>query len=247
MEPAPDFDHTFKVRRESAWRARAPRAAAPPSTCRRCRRRRRRRRRRRLRAPPSSLPAQILLVGDSGVGKSSLLLRFATGDFEELSPTIGVDFKSKVVDAGGKRVKLTIWDTAGQERFRTLTSSYYRGAQGVVLVYDVTRRETFDALAEVWLKEVEAYATVEDAVRCVVANKSDLAAARAVSKAEGAEFARRGGCLFVETSAKDDVAVGQAFEELVLRILETPALLGAGPAGLGLRRAAPPARGACCG
>ena len=98
---------------------------------------------------------KVLLVGDSGVGKSSLLLRFTTDDFEELSPTIGVDFRLKFVRVDGKKVKLTVWDTAGQERFRTLTSSYYRGAQGIVLAYDVTRRETFENLMDIWLREVE--------------------------------------------------------------------------------------------
>ena len=92
---------------------------------------------------------KLLLVGDSGVGKSSLLLRFCNDTFEELSPTIGVDFKLKYMDMAGKRLKLTVWDTAGQERFRTLTSAYYRGAQGIVYVYDITRRDTFEALAEV--------------------------------------------------------------------------------------------------
>ena len=101
---------------------------------------------------------KVLLIGDAGVGKSSLLLRYTEDKFDEaLGSTIGVDFKVKTGEADGKRVKLTLWDTAGQERFRTLTSSYYRGAQGVVLVYDVTRRATFDDLQR-WLEEVDAYA-----------------------------------------------------------------------------------------
>ena len=100
---------------------------------------------------------KVLLIGDAGVGKSSLLLRYTEDKFDEaLGSTIGVDFKVKTVEADGKRVKLTLWDTAGQERFRTLTSSYYRGAQGVVLVYDVTRRATFDDLQR-WLEEVDAF------------------------------------------------------------------------------------------
>jgi Ras-related protein Rab-18 len=84
---------------------------------------------------------KVLLIGDSGVGKSSLLLRFIDDAFEEVSPTIGVDYKQKLVQQGSKRLRLTIWDTAGQERFRTLTSSYYRGAHAIVFVYDLTRRE----------------------------------------------------------------------------------------------------------
>jgi small GTP-binding protein len=100
---------------------------------------------------------KLLLVGDTAVGKSSLLLRFTDGSFDtDVQATIGVDFKVKMMRVSGKVVKATIWDTAGQERFRTLTSSYYRGAHGVVLVYDVTRPETFRRLSQ-WLSEVENY------------------------------------------------------------------------------------------
>ncbi|KAI3429564.1 hypothetical protein D9Q98_005651 [Chlorella vulgaris] len=188
---------------------------------------------------------KILLVGDSGVGKSSLLLRFSTGGFEELVPTIGVDFKAKVVDVGGKKVKLTIWDTAGQERFRTLTSSYYRGAQGIVLVYDVSRAETFDSLADIWLREVDMYGTVEECIKMVVANKSDLAEQREVSREMGLQFAKAHGCLFVETSAKGNVAVDQAFEELVHKILETPSLLASTGSTFGLK-SKQPQQSSCC-
>jgi GTPase SAR1 family protein len=269
------------------------------------------------------------------------------------TPSAGVDFRVKYLTLGGKRVKLTVWDTAGQERFRTLTSSYYRGAQGIIFgaclwgcsrsrvagghacdagrqlccmlhahaagrmapcdcrrcrhpsflaqqltptppcahptprpapraVYDVTRRETFEDLERIWMKEVDIYSNIEDAVKMVVANKVDLVrpcflqrprswggrrrarghrreravavqraawmggatdeaatdsnrnqpttnlpkeSARAVSTEEGHAFARDNGCLYVETSAKVNIAVGQAFEELVQKILETPALL----------------------
>lgn len=173
---------------------------------------------------------KILLVGDSGVGKSSLLMRFTAGEFEESSvPTIGVDFKLKFVNLQNKRLKLTVWDTAGQERFRTLTSSYYRGAQGIVYAYDVTRRETFESLDEIWMREVDMYSTIEDAVKMVVANKLDKESEREVSREEGQAFARQHGCLFVETSAKTNLAVAQAFEELVLKILDTPNLLDQAP------------------
>lgn len=197
--------------------------------------------------PEPDYTFKILLVGDSGVGKSSLLLRFATGGFEELVPTIGVDFKAKVVHQGGKTVKLTIWDTAGQERFRTLTSSYYRGAQGIILVYDVTRAETFDSLADIWLREVDMYNTVDECIKMVVANKTDLAEQREVSTDVGVQFARAHGCLFVETSAKGNVAVEQAFEELVLKILETPSLLASSSSTFGLKAKQPDAASSCCG
>ena len=168
---------------------------------------------------------KLLLVGDSGVGKSSLLLRFCNDTFEELSPTIGVDFKLKYMDMAGKRLKLTVWDTAGQERFRTLTSSYYRGAQGVIFVYDISRRETFENLAEIWAREVDMYGTVRDCVKIVIGNKSDKEAERAVSKDEAREFARENGCLFLECSAKTKAFVQEAFEELVRGVLETPSLV----------------------
>nr|XP_027108714.1 ras-related protein RABC2a-like [Coffea arabica] len=117
---------------------------------------------------------KILLIGDSGVGKSSLVLSFISQQYlQDLSPTIGVDFKIKLLTFGGKRMKLTIWDTAGQERFGTLTSSYYRGAHGIILVYDVTRRETFTNLSEIWAKEVELYSTNHDCIRILVGNKVD--------------------------------------------------------------------------
>ncbi|KAB2008742.1 hypothetical protein ERO13_D10G109100v2 [Gossypium hirsutum] len=148
---------------------------------------------------------KLLMIGDSGVGKSSLLLSFTSDSFEELSPTIGVDFKVKYINAGDKKLKLAIWDTAGQERFRTLTSSYYRGAQGVIMVYDVTRRETFTNLSDVWAKEIELYSTNQDCIKMLVGNKVDkvfdmIAAACCLSLFDlvrfwGFEF----GCLSVQS------------------------------------------------
>jgi Ras-related protein Rab-18 len=168
---------------------------------------------------------KVLLIGDSGVGKSSLLLRFTSDTFDDLSPTIGVDFKLKMMSLQGKRLKLTIWDTAGQERFRTLTSSYYRGAQGVILVYDVTKRETFTNLSDIWLKEVERYSTNQDCIKMLIGNKVDLEESqRVVTKREGIAFARQHGCLFLEASAKTSINVQRCFDELVQKILDTPSL-----------------------
>lgn len=168
---------------------------------------------------------KLLLIGDSGVGKSSLLLRFTSDSFDDLSPTIGVDFKLKLMTIGGKRLKLTIWDTAGQERFRTLTSSYYRGAQGIIFVYDVTRRETFTNLSEIWAKEVDLYSSNQDCIKMLVGNKVDRENERVVTKQEGIALARQLGCLFLECSAKTHVNVENCFEELVLKIIDTPSLL----------------------
>ncbi|XP_006652204.1 ras-related protein RABC1-like [Oryza brachyantha] len=195
---------------------------------------------------------KLLLIGDSGVGKSSLLLRFTADSFEDLSPTIGVDFKVKMVNAGGKKLKLAIWDTAGQERFRTLTSSYYRGAQGIIMVYDVTRRETFTNLSDIWAKEIDLYSTNQDCIKMLVGNKVDKESERAVTKKEGIEFAREYGCLFLECSAKTKVNVEQCFEELVLKILDTPSLLADASSGAkkNIFKQKPPeadaAAGSCC-
>ncbi|KAF7146964.1 hypothetical protein RHSIM_Rhsim03G0089100 [Rhododendron simsii] len=266
------------------------------------------------------LSFKILLIGDSGVGKSSLLVSFISNSLEDLAPTIGspetaqnnavemssresvklwivtsdtysavssasvggfrclwdfhkevgldafvgglvhkglqvlkmavtvglegksVDFKIKLLTVGGKRLKLTIWDTAGQEKFRTLTSSYYRGAQGIILgkpsaiyvmgvfelVYDVMRRETFTNLSDVWAKELDLHSTNQDCVKMLVGNKVDLESERVVSREEGIELAKEHGCLFLECSAKTRENVGQCFEELALKIMEVPSLLEEG-------------------
>lgn len=174
------------------------------------------------------LSFKILLIGDSGVGKSSLLVSFISNAVDDLAPTIGVDFKIKTLSVSGKKLKLTIWDTAGQERFRTLTSSYYRGAQGIILVYDVTRRETFTNLSDVWAKEVELYSNNQDCVKMLVGNKVDRESERAVTREEGIALAKELGGLFLECSAKTRENVQSCFEELALKIMEVPSLLEEG-------------------
>jgi len=168
---------------------------------------------------------KLLLIGDAGVGKSSILLQFTEGIFDDnLQSTIGVDFKVKTMTIGGKKIKITIWDTAGQERFRTLTSSYYRGAQGVILVYDVGRRDTFENLAT-WLQEVETYCAAggKNCVKLLVGNKIDRD--RVVEREEADEWAQTRGMLFMEASAKTKVGIEQVFQEIVHKILENPILL----------------------
>ncbi|KAJ3039762.1 Ras- protein Rab-18 [Rhizophlyctis rosea] len=162
---------------------------------------------------------KLLLIGDSGTGKSSLLLRFTDDTWlqpDEVSATIGVDFKVKVVDVDNKKYKLTIWDTAGQERFRTLTSSYYRGAQGVILVYDVSNKQTFEHL-QTWFTELDTYSSSQDVIKMIVGNKCDKEASgvREVSRKEGEAYARKMGTLFIETSAKTKTGVRDAFVEVV--------------------------------
>jgi len=185
------------------------------------------------------LNAKILLIGNSSVGKSSILLRFTDETWlseDESSATIGVDFRVTKMDVRGKKVKLSIWDTAGQERFRTITSSYYRGAQGIILVYDVANRESFEALPR-WFSELETY-VVPSVVKIVVGNKVDKEFSRQVTTEEGRAFAERMGTLFVESSAKTKVGVQDAFRELVEKIVDTPALWASAAGGNGARTTA---------
>ncbi|XP_035758311.1 ras-related protein Rab-18 [Egretta garzetta] len=155
--------------------------------------------------------------------EEGLLLRFTDDTFDpELAATIGVDFKVKTISVDGNKAKLAIWDTAGQERLRTLTPSYYRGAQGVILVYDVTRRDTFVKLDN-WLNELETYCTRNDIVKMLVGNKIDKEN-REVDRNEGLKFARKHSMLFIEASAKTCDGVQCAFEELVEKIIQTPGL-----------------------
>ncbi|KAB1211038.1 Ras-related protein RABC2a [Morella rubra] len=165
---------------------------------------------------------KILLIGDSGVGKSSLLLSFISNFVHDLTPTIGVDFKVKMLTIGGKRLKLTIWDTAGQERFGTLTSSYYRGAHGIILVYDVTRRETFTNLSNLWAKEVQLYSTNNECIKIILGNKVDRENERAVTREEGLALAREHKCLFLECSAKNKENVQKCFKDLTLKLVSLP-------------------------
>ncbi|KAI8869880.1 ras-domain-containing protein [Ramicandelaber brevisporus] len=193
---------------------------------------------------------KLVLIGASSVGKSSLMLRICDDIFHasgEMPATVGVDFRVKHLTINDERYKLSIMDTAGQERFRTLTGAYYRGAHGVILVYDVTQRESFESL-EYWMKEMEAHITNEDVVKMVIGNKIDVddnqqqadsspgkngsgsgsgkggRKVRVVARSEGAEYAKQHQAMFIETSAKTKVGVDQAVEELVRKIIETPSL-----------------------
>ncbi|GMR59155.1 rab-1 [Pristionchus pacificus] len=153
---------------------------------------------------------KLLLIGDSGVGKSCLLLRFADDTYtESYISTIGVDFKIRTIELDGKTIKLQIWDTAGQERFRTITSSYYRGAHGIIVVYDITDVETFNNVKQ-WLQEIDRYAC-ENVNKLLVGNKCDLTAKRAVETQAAKEYADQLGIPFLETSAKSSTNVEQAF------------------------------------
>eukprot|EP00689_Sawyeria_marylandensis_P002639 EC824262.1.p1 GENE.EC824262.1~~EC824262.1.p1 ORF type:complete len:204 (+),score=73.13 EC824262.1:50-661(+) len=153
---------------------------------------------------------KLLLIGDSGVGKSCLLLRFADDTYtESYISTIGVDFKIRTINLDDKTIKLQIWDTAGQERFRTITSSYYRGAHGIIVVYDVTDQDSF-ANVKQWLNEIDRYAS-ENVNKLLVGNKCDLQSKKVVDKSTAEEFANSLGIPFIETSAKNATNVEAAF------------------------------------
>lgn len=133
---------------------------------------------------------KLLLIGDSGVGKSCLLLRFADDTYtESYISTIGVDFKIRTIELDGKTIKLQIWDTAGQERFRTITSSYYRGAHGIIVVYDVTDLDSFNNVKQ-WLHEIDRYAC-DNVNKLLVGNKCDMSARKVVDYNTAKEFAEQ--------------------------------------------------------
>ncbi|CAF0809234.1 unnamed protein product [Brachionus calyciflorus] len=162
---------------------------------------------------------KILLIGDSGVGKTCILCRFSDDSFNSsFISTIGIDFKMKTIELNGKKIKLQIWDTAGQERFYTITSTYYRGAMGIMLVYDVTDTKSFDSIGK-WLRNIEENAN-EDVVKMIIGNKCDMEEKRAVETSRGQEVAKHHNIPFIETSAKTNVNVTRAFHDMALRILE---------------------------
>ena len=160
-----------------------------------------------------------MLIGDSGVGKSCLLLRFADDSFtESYISTIGVDFRFRTIEVDGKVVKLQIWDTAGQERFRTITSAYYRGANAIMLVYDVCENNTFVHVDE-WLKEVNRYAS-ENTEKILIGNKADLINNKVVSTEIAQAFADNLDIPLIETSAKTATNVESAFMTIAKSLIE---------------------------
>ena len=162
---------------------------------------------------------KILLIGDSGVGKSSLLMRFADDTFSEsYISTIGVDFKIRTIDCDKKVIKLQIWDTAGQERFRTITSSYYRGAHGIIMVYDTTDDLSFLNL-NAWMNDTQRFGT-PGVTRLLLGNKVDMTQKKVVDYTRAKDLADKLGIPFMETSAKDSINVEQAFFKLTDVILK---------------------------
>lgn len=160
---------------------------------------------------------KVVLIGDSGVGKSNLLSRFTRNEFNlESKSTIGVEFATRSINVDGKTVKAQIWDTAGQERYRAITSAYYRGAVGALLVYDIAKHATYVNVTR-WLKELRDHAD-SNIVIMLVGNKSDLKHLRAVPTDEAKQFSTDNGLSFIETSALDASNVESAFQTILTDI-----------------------------
>jgi len=156
---------------------------------------------------------KLLLVGDLGIGKSSLLLRFVDNTFvEQTMTTIGVDFKVRIVKVDNQQVKLQIWDTGGQEKTGSVSSSFFRGANGVIIVYDITNRESFQSVNK-WLTEADRYAG-DKTIKCLIGNKSDLSAQRKVSESDAFSLAEQLNLWFIETSALNSTNVEEAFMKM---------------------------------
>ena len=168
--------------------------------------------------PARSRIFKIIVIGDSNVGKTCLTYRFCAGRFpDRTEATIGVDFRERAVDIDGERIKIQLWDTAGQERFRTITSTYYRGTHGVIVVYDVTSAESFVNVKR-WLHEINQ--NCDDVCRILVGNKNDDPERKVVETEDAYKFAGQMGIQLFETSAKENVNVEEMFNcitELVLR------------------------------
>ncbi|XP_065196243.1 ras-related protein Rab-3-like [Sycon ciliatum] len=164
---------------------------------------------------------KLLIVGNSGVGKTALLFRYVDNSFSEaFISTVGIDFKVKTVVRQGKKIKLQIWDTAGQERYKAITSAYFRGAMGFLLVFDIMNRESFDSVRN-WCSDITSSSWTH-AQMVLVGNKKDLAeiGARQVSKSEAESLAEELRIQYFETSAKENIDVSEAFTSLVDSVLD---------------------------
>ncbi|GAB1313346.1 Rab GTPase ypt31 [Madurella fahalii] len=162
---------------------------------------------------------KVVLIGDSGVGKSNLLSRFTRNEFNlDSKSTIGVEFATRSIQIDNKTIKAQIWDTAGQERYRAITSAYYRGAVGALLVYDISKSLSFENVTR-WLKELRDHAD-SNIVIMLVGNKTDQRHLRAVPTEDGKNFASENGLSFIETSALEATNVDLAFQNILTSIYQ---------------------------
>jgi len=175
---------------------------------------------------------KLLTIGDSGVGKTSLLLRFCDDSFSDsFITTVGVDFRFKSIEIDGKLIKLQVWDTAGQERFRTITTAYYKGAHGIMLVYDITDKKTFTQISTTWLDTVKQNAT-NNGEMILIGNKADMNDQRQVSQQEGSHFATANNMPFFECSAKSGYNVDEAFVAIANNLMNRQDLLSQSSGGM---------------
>ncbi|KAL0979292.1 hypothetical protein UPYG_G00183280 [Umbra pygmaea] len=195
---------------------------------------------------------KLLIIGNSSVGKTSFLFRYADDAFTSaFVSTVGIDFKVKTVYKNDKRIKLQIWDTAGQERYRTITTAYYRGAMGFILMYDITNEESFHCVQD-WSTQIKTYSW-DNAQVVLAANKCDMMEERVISADRGRQLADQLGFEFFETSAKDNINVKQTFERLVDIIcdrmsesLDTDPAVTTGTPSTKLTDSAPPLQQPAC-
>ncbi|XP_053549457.1 ras-related protein Rab-3B [Bombina bombina] len=194
---------------------------------------------------------KLLIIGNSSVGKTSFLFRYADDTFTSaFVSTVGIDFKVKTVYRNEKRVKLQIWDTAGQERYRTITTAYYRGAMGFILMYDITNEESYNAVQD-WATQIKTYSW-DNAQVILVGNKCDLEDERVVAPEMGKQLADQLGFEFFEASAKENIQVKQVLERLVDIIcvkmsetLDTENMAGAGGKNIRFTDSVPPLQPKC--
>jgi len=194
---------------------------------------------------------KLLLIGDSGVGKTCVLFRFSDDAFNStFISTIGIDFKIRTIELDDKKIKLQIWDTAGQERFRTITTAYYRGAMGILLLYDITNEKSFDNI-KTWIHNIEQHAS-EDVEKMILGNKCDMEEKRVISMEQGQKLAAEHDVAFMETSAKSNINVEEAFTQIARAIkkkmdqktVSPPA--SSGPSNIKATSNDAPAKKGCC-
>ena len=174
-----------------------------------------------------NMVAKILTIGESGVGKTCILLRYTDNKFiKHHLTTIGIDYKTKDVNINNKSIKLKIWDTAGQERFRNITQQYYKGADGIVLVFDLTDRNSFEKIRE-WMKQIQTY-TQKDSIGIVLLGNKCDAENKAVSLQEASEIATEFNMKFFETSAMNNINIEESFKELSMEIIKIKEAKNAG-------------------
>ena len=162
---------------------------------------------------------KILLIGDLGVGKSCVILRYVEGDFPgNIMSSIGVDFKTKQIELDEHSIKMQIWDTAGHEKFRTITTSYYKSAQAIILLYDITQKSSFDHIRN-WITEIDKFGK-QGVLKVIVGNKLDLENNRKISKEDAENLALKYGVKLWEVSAKDNTNIEEMFVDTIKTLLE---------------------------